>query len=177
SSRVGGENRRAGVAGGHPFTNVSKGIYWSSTTYFGLQTSAWAIRLGDGRFMNDSSSNDKTASSAAVWAVRGTSAGVGKLPATGQYVVFAKGDDGDAQGGSRLTFARWIDNGNGTLTDTVTGLTWLKQADCIHQTWSNALAAVNTLASGQCGLTDGSSAGQWRMPNRNELLSLSDRAL
>jgi hypothetical protein len=32
------------------------------------------------------------------------------------------------------------------------------------------------LASGQCGLTDGSTAGQWRMPNRSEMLSLSDRA-
>jgi hypothetical protein len=37
-----------------------------------------------------------------------------------------------------------------------------------------AVAAVNTLASGQCGLADGSAAGQWRMPNRAELLSVSD---
>ena len=58
----------------------------------------------------------------------------------------------------------------------MTGLTWLKQADCIQQTWNAALAAVNALASGQCGLTDRSTAGQWRLPNRNELLSLSDRA-
>jgi hypothetical protein len=31
------------------------------------------------------------------------------------------------------------------------------------------------LASGQCGLTDGSAAGAWRMPNRKELQSLADR--
>jgi len=36
---------------------------------------------------------------------------------------------------------------------------------------------VRALASGQCGLSDGSAAGSWRMPNRNELQSLSDRAL
>ena len=35
---------------------------------------------------------------------------------------------------------------------------------------------IGNLASGQCGLADGSVAGQWRMPNRSEILSLSDRA-
>jgi len=29
---------------------------------------------------------------------------------------------------------------------------------------------------GDCGLSDGSSAGNWRLPNVNELLSLIDRA-
>lgn len=52
---------------------------------------------------------------------------------------------------------------------------WLKQADCIHQSWSDAVAAVNSLASGQCGLSDQSTAGSWRMPNRKEMESLSDR--
>lgn len=68
------------------------------------------------------------------------------------------------------------DNGNGTVSDTLTGLIWLKQGDCISQTWSAAVAAVNALASGQCGLADGSAAGSWRMPNRNEMLSLADRS-
>jgi hypothetical protein len=48
-------------------------------------------------------------------------------------------------------------------------------ANCIQADWAGAVAAVNSLASGQCGLTDGSSVGSWRMPNRNELESLSDR--
>ncbi len=69
-----------------------------------------------------------------------------------------------------------IDNGNGTISDTVTGLTWLKNANCIQATWSGAITAVNNLASGQCGLTDGSTAGQWRMPNRSEMLSLAERS-
>jgi len=58
----------------------------------------------------------------------------------------------------------------------MTGLVWLKQGDCVRGQWSDALDSVNALASGQCGLTDGSTAGQWRMPNRAELLSLADRA-
>jgi len=41
-------------------------------------------------------------------------------------------------------------------------------------TWANALIWSNNLASGSCGLTDGSTAGQWRLPNRRELLSLID---
>jgi hypothetical protein len=163
---------------GNPFTNVSNAVYWSSTSYFGGQTGspdAWVIRMSDGRYMNDSGSNVKATQSNAVWAVRGSGGGTIKLQSTGQYVTYASGDDGSIQAGVPPTFERWIDNGNGTITDTVTGLIWLKKADCIKDTWSSALDTVNHLASGQCGLTDGSSAGSWRMPNRNEMQSLSDR--
>ncbi|MBF0565448.1 MAG: DUF1566 domain-containing protein [Nitrospirae bacterium] len=38
----------------------------------------------------------------------------------------------------------------------------------------SALNAANSLANGQCGLTDGSVAGNWHLPNRKELLSLAD---
>ncbi|HTS34089.1 MAG TPA: DUF1566 domain-containing protein [Candidatus Solibacter sp.] len=163
---------------GNPFTNVSTAIYWSSTSYFGGETGspdAWSIRFGDGRYMNDSSSNVKATSNNAVWAVKGSGGGSIKLQATGMYDVFTSGDDGSFQAGVPATYPRWNDNGNGTVTDTVTGLIWLKMADCIRQPWSAAVAAVNALASGQCGLTDGSVAGSWRMPNRNEMQSLSDR--
>jgi hypothetical protein len=61
------------------------------------------------------------------------------------------------------------------VTDTVTGLVWLKEANCIQSDWATAVSAVNKLASGQCGLTDASAAGSWRMPNRNEMQSLADR--
>lgn len=70
---------------------------------------------------------------------------------------------------------RFADNGNGTITDSLTGLIWLKNANCFGvQTWAAALSSANNLASGNCGLTDGSTAGQWRLPNRNELQSLID---
>jgi hypothetical protein len=163
---------------GNPFTNVSNAIYWSSTSYFGGQAgspSAWDIRMSDGRYMNDSGSNIKATNANAVWAVRGSGGGVIKLQSTGQYVSYTKGDDGSIQAGVPPTFERWVDNANGTITDTVTGLIWLKKADCIQDTWSAAIQSVNNLASGQCGLTDSSVAGSWRMPNRNEMQSLSDR--
>ena len=166
------------IPAGSQFTNVTDAIYWSSTSYFGGVDGspyAWTIRMSDGRYMNDFGSNVKNVSNNAVWAVKGNGRGKIKLQSTGQYVTFSSGDDGSMQAGVPPTFERWIDNGNGAVTDTVTGLIWLKQADCIHQDWADAIAAVNALASGQCGLTDGSAAGAWRMPNRNELQSLSDR--
>jgi hypothetical protein len=60
------------------------------------------------------------------------------------------------------------DNGNGTVT--VNGLVWLKNADCFGKVlYGSAQSAVAGLASGQCGLTDGSTPGQWRLPSIAEL--------
>ena len=42
------------------------------------------------------------------------------------------------------------------------------------QNWNTALSNVNSLASGSCGLTDGSVAGDWRLPSVRELESLID---
>jgi hypothetical protein len=72
-----------------------------------------------------------------------------------------------------FTGTRFIDNGNGTVTDTLNALVWTKDANCFGgSSWANALTQCNTLASGACSLTDGSTAGQWRLPNINELHSL-----
>lgn len=70
---------------------------------------------------------------------------------------------------------RFTDNGDGTVTDNLTGLIWLKNANCFGgNNWQSALDAANNLSDGQCGLTDDSSAGDWRLPNFNELGSLID---
>src|SRR5207244_12730698 len=69
---------------------------------------------------------------------------------------------------------RFTDNGDGTVKDNLTGLIWLKNANCFgFQTWTDALNASNTLASGACGLTDGSMAADWRLPNVMGLARLS----
>jgi hypothetical protein len=68
---------------------------------------------------------------------------------------------------------RFTDNGDGTVTDNLTDLVWLKDANCFGQkNWNNASAY--SLANGQCGLTDGSEAGDWSLPNSHELFSLID---
>jgi len=64
---------------------------------------------------------------------------------------------------------RYQDCGNGTVTDTATGLIWLKNADCFgEQTWSLANRTAAALADGACDLSDGSAAGDWRLPSPDE---------
>lgn len=183
------------VQSGAPFSNIGlTSAYWSSTTYSAAPANAMAIRFTDGRWINGiagtvvSFDNNKASANNFLWAVKSGTLGAVQVLATGVYAAgtglylnnggtAAKpGDDATLQLGVPLTSPRFIDKGDGSLSDTVTGLTWLKRANCIGGTWSGSLAAINSLASGQCGLTDGSTAGQWRMPNRNEMLSLSDRA-
>ncbi|HEY1985409.1 MAG TPA: DUF1566 domain-containing protein [Terracidiphilus sp.] len=166
------------LTAGNPFTNVAKANYWTATSYFGGQEgspTAWVIRMSDGRYINDYAQNQKSSAMNGVWAVKGSGTGTGKLQATGLYYAYQAGDDGTLQKGVPLVYPRFIDHGDGTMTDAMTGLVWLKLANCIEGDWATAVASVNKLASGQCGLTDGSAAGQWRMPNRREMQSLADR--
>ena len=87
------------------------------------------------------------------------------------------GDDSELRRGVLWPTPRFTDNGNGTVKDNLTGLIWLKNANCFGaRTWDQALTDANGLASPSCGLTDGSLAGHWRLPNVRELLSLIDFA-
>jgi hypothetical protein len=97
------------------------------------------------------------------------------VPKTGQTTPYALGDDGTLQKGVALPSPRFTDNGNGTVTDKLTGLIWMKNANAFGlKTWVDALSAASGLKSGDAGLTDGSQAGDWRLPNVRELLSLVD---
>ena len=42
------------------------------------------------------------------------------------------------------------------------------------RTWADAISDGNGLADGSCGLTDGSSPGNWRLPNVKEIQNLVD---
>ncbi len=71
---------------------------------------------------------------------------------------------------SHAAFLRYVDLQNGAMYDIQTGLTWLKNANCFgEQIWNNAADKANSLSSGQCGLSDGSSRGAWRLPSEDEL--------
>ena len=66
--------------------------------------------------------------------------------------------------------SRFTDNGDGTIKDNITGLIWLKNVNCDgSKDWNDANDFCNLLASGSCGLTDGSLAGDWRLPTLSEL--------
>jgi hypothetical protein len=99
-------------------------------------------------------------------------AGTVRLPVTGQTSSYGTNDDGALKKGVDWPSPRFTDNNNGTVTDNLTGLIWLKNANCFGMQWTAALKDIGSLANGQCGLTDGSTAGQWRLPNVRELESL-----
>jgi len=88
---------------------------------------------------------------------------------------------------------RWCDNGNGTVTDLLGDLTnrnvgrclvWMKNANCSANlatinktgplTWDNAEVWSSAVVSGVCGLTDDSTAYEWRLPTRAELDGLTN---
>jgi hypothetical protein len=62
-----------------------------------------------------------------------------------------------------MASAEMLDNGDGTVTDTDTGLIW-QQAEGGAMTWEEALVYCETLDL--AGLND------WRLPNSNELQSI-----
>lgn len=72
-----------------------------------------------------------------------------------------------------LSGTAWCkDNGNGTVT--VNGQVWLKDAGCLGMmNWDAAMSRAKSLAHGQCGLTDNSKAGDWRLPIISELRNFS----
>lgn len=60
-----------------------------------------------------------------------------------------------------------IDNGDGTVTDYATGLTWQQRDDGKQRTWQDAIDYCERLSLG--GHSD------WRLPNKDELASLVDK--
>lgn len=97
------------------------------------------------------------------------------VAATGQQVSYVLGDDGQYQLGVESPAVRFVDNGDGTILDQLTGLVWLQDAACLGtMDWVSALTTASDLSDGICSLTDRSGPGEWRLPNVLEIFSLID---
>jgi len=160
---------------GHPFTNAKASWYWSSTTNALNTDFAWFVDFlygGVGNYYKTDGIN--------VRAVRGGQCGslgdsVICLPKTGQTKCYDEvgveiacagtGQDGDIQAGVAWPSPRFVDNGDGTVTDKLTGLMLIKD-ETEKILWQAALDYVKTLNTG--GHTD------WQLPNVEELRSLID---
>jgi photosystem II stability/assembly factor-like uncharacterized protein len=148
---------------GEGFSNVQT-YYWTATTYAGAVDHAWTVVLWSAPQV--SLFDPKTvASSYYAWPVRATTTLPAQLRQTGQTVSYAAGDDGQWEAGVALPEARFsADASGGCLTDSLTGLMWIKSPLATLRTWPEAVSYANSL--NLCGYTD------WRLPNRQELRSL-----
>ena len=155
------------------FINTTPDGYWSSTCSadFSVQTFAFMVWYYSGHMFSKNTEIFK----GAVRACRTFYHGMSPcgFPKTGQTIVahpaggYDLGGDGAVQAGYPTVGPRFTDNGNGTVSDNATGLTW--QQDCSVQpySWNDAFAYVSDLNQQNfAGHSD------WRLPNQMELFSL-----
>lgn len=108
------------------------------------------------------------------------------VPQTGQTICVGAinghlscsgtGQDGEIRAGVPLPTPRFMDNGNGTVTDNLTGLQWLKDLSCFGSgAWLDAFSLLGNFNSGGAPICAEYTAGtfaDWRIANINELRSL-----
>lgn len=128
------------------------------------------------------STTDPTSATAgnpsATTSVTSTAAPAFPVTATGQTTCYddagaemACAADGEAFYGQDANFLAgdamsYTDNGDGTVTDEATGLTWQQVPSSADMTWQEAVDYANELELG--GFDD------WRMPSAKELYSIAD---
>jgi len=120
------------------FPNISSSAYqcyWSSITHVLSNTAVWVVDFSNG-----------------------THQAGGKERYSNSYARAVRGQPLESP-------IRYFDNGDGTVTDAVTGLMW-QQASSYNGDWQQALAYCENLEL--AGYSD------WRLPNRNELVSQVD---
>lgn len=157
---------------GHGFVNLQPS-YWSSTQR--PSESAWTFTLGNTMFQQGTGLS-------AVLPVRVATPGALTLARTGISGSVLPGDDGDTRRGEVPPVPRFTDNLDGTVSDNLTSLMWLKNINCIGLTSYYSypypdspqvtIANFNSVVFSACGVTDIYS--DWRVPNVIELESLLD---
>lgn len=121
---------------------IVPGAYWCATLTPGAEARQWAVDLATG-FARPSPSREKA-----------------------YFVLPVRSNPGSSAPSSR----RFLDNGNGTVTDPQTGLMWVRDSEAAglakQYPWREAIA--------RCERLEYAGHKDWRLPNRTELLSLVD---
>ncbi|MGB0716534.1 MAG: DUF1566 domain-containing protein [Phycisphaerae bacterium] len=159
------------------FNLFEANTYWTSTTFAGRgETLAFVVDFESGALLH---AENKSRVASSLLPVRQVCPdGTASVAATGQIESFADGDDGSSQVGISLSGARFVENGDGTVTDELTGLMWLRDAGCQGSgSWEQAIAAATSFnRNRKVASCEGYSAvhTDWRVPNRRELMTLVD---
>lgn len=166
------QTKKPALPGGHPFTGIFLGWYWTSTTAVINPAYAWYIHMEGARMFYGNKERFSL-----LWPVRGE--GYGIVPVTGQTkcydsmgrIVTCKGSGQDAE----FRFGRvWprqrFEVKEDLVIDRLTYLCWARHADLCGGavTWKDGLDAVEELNS------NSRVDSRWRLPNINELESLVD---
>ncbi|MCP3941211.1 MAG: DUF1566 domain-containing protein [Desulfobacteraceae bacterium] len=167
------------------FMDLKSDIYWSSTTrvYPGQLDETWGIVMWNGT----QTAQDKDQLFNLI-VVRGVSDGPAQVNRTGQQTCYDEsgtviscagtGQDGEWQTGATWPIPRFIDMGNGTIKDELTGLIWLKDGECLDlQIWNDMFIIKNDFNTnpGNYPCMDYTAThNDWRIPNIRELSSLYD---
>ena len=118
--------------------------YWSRNKYVGItmrgDKSAFGFNFADGR-------------------IKAYPTGKGGGPTKTNYIRCVRGRNGYGQN-------KYVDNGDGTITDIATGLMWRKADSGTTMNWKEALSYAENLK--YAGYDD------WRLPNAKELQSIVD---
>jgi len=134
-----------GSSSGFTLTGVGGDYWWTSDAYMGSTTNTWCVNAGGGVGPKPLT---ETLSAGGIFRycaryVRGT----GKKP---------------------TNLHSYVNNGDGTITDTDTGLMWT-QLPGAAMSWNSALSYATGLSTG--------GYGDWRLPNVKELETLTDYTL
>lgn len=136
------------------FLNTNSYRYWAADEYVGDPLAAWAVDFEQGKTVAYNKTQSTESAMTYVRAVRGGP-----------------------------PYPRLVDNGDGTITDTVSRLMWQKEPFAATVDWEEALAQCEALILNKDGVwtfASPNAAGvkydDWRLPNRNELQSIVNYA-
>lgn len=141
------------------FANVQSSLYFSSTTFARHTYFINTIDMNLGEVYTSINKADGIY----LWPILGTTQ---QLSITGQTIEYMENDDGTYQEGADVPSTRFRYNGDGTVTDNITGLMWVESPDLTKRSWTNAITYCEGL--NYAGHSD------WRLPTVNEFETLTN---